>query len=856
MGNLISVATGNLTSASTWQVADTTSFLQTQTNTQTTSTSFASSAAFTPGAITIDAIGLYFSNRTANPTGTISVRLFDNTAAAAVAGTTVTLSAVNIDTVPTAGIGWQSFSFTPLTLVAGHSYSVQVTSSTSSEFTIYRDATANNFARYLRTTTTQAPVAGDNLLIHGTNNTLSTISYVVTMNDTASTAYGNIECSKGGTLTHSTAASTNWTLKPAGNILIWSNGAFETGNNSSPIPSTSTYTVEFQCTSPVQFGLTANSGAFWNSQGNALTTDRAKLAADAAGGATSLTLNATTNWKNGDFIALASTTVTAAQSESTTLGADASGTSLPTVTALANAHSGTGAIAGEVINLTRNVKYKGVAPLLINSAYVNIRDSAQVSVQWTEFSIMGSATTQKTGFDVGTISGGSCVVQNCSFHNSNQTGSIGVKLNAVLNSGVNISNNVFFSILTNHLVNVASATSGLAQTISGNIGILNGSGPIFNFQNCKITAQNNTCVSGTTAGITLGDITYDGTGLVSGVAHSNGTVGVAFLSVQGVAGLPAGGFGTFTVWRNNSYGIATSGCTGIKIDGVTAFGNQTANLGANGQSAWIYWNNVTSDAGTIQVASVGFGVGGYCSNIFVDNSTFGGSTTHATGDLSFNVASEFADVTFRNCTMNSTTTVGQQANMLWNSAIKFQRLNTTAGNNKAFTKFGTELTDTTIFNVASPSTRMTPSSATVKLEQNLPIKLTIQSGQSATITAFLRKSVVGDGTAYNGNQPRIVLKFNPAQGYATDSVLVTADNSCNGAFVMYTGTVTAPTDNAIAYVVVDCDGTQGWINVDDVKVVTNTANDQGSQKYWDNGVPSTTIFTKTAGALIAGGVIL
>lgn len=840
MANLISAATGNLTAAGTWQVADTTSFLQTQTNTQTSSTAFTSSSTFVTGIVTIDGIGLYLSTRSAVPTGTFSVRLFNTTLAAAVAGTTVTVNVSDIDNVTPNGLGWYFFKFAaPVTLLAANTYAVQPMSSTSAQVTMYRDATANNVCRFLRTTTTQAPAAGDNLLIMGAYTAAATLtSYTVTLNDTSATVFGNVEVSKGGTATAGTAASTIYTQSMAGNFIVWSGGTLNMGTAGTPMPSTSKFTLEFQCTVVVQFGLQINAGT-WNTFGNALTTDRAMLAADASAAATSLTLDRTTNWKSGNLIALASTTTTVAQSEEVTLGADASGASLPTVGALGFAHSGTGAIAGEVINLSRNVYIKGFVNIVPLSAYVSITASAMVNVQWTEFAIMGSSTAGKTGFDVGTTTG-SCIVQNCSFHDNNVASAICVKLNAVANNNINVSNNVFYNTQGSHLVTTASATTGLAITISNNIAMKNAAGPCFNFANCKITAQNNTAISGTTSGFTLGDATYDGTGLISGTAHSNATSGVSITAVDAISGFPAGGFGTFTVWRNNTFGVVTSTCNGIKISGVTAFGNSTANVGANGASAWIWWNNVTSDAGTIQIASVGFAVAAFCAYVFIDNSTFGGTSTHPTGDISF-TSSQFAELYVRNTSLLSATTVGQQTNMLWNAMVRIQRLNTTAGNHETFKKFGKINIDTIFANMGTKSTRLTPNSATVKLESG-SIKFDIANGQVCTFQMFIRKSVVGDGTAYNGNQPRIIQKSNPALGIANDIILATATNSSNGAFIAYMGTTTAPTDDGVIEIVIDCDGTQGWINIDDSSIygIPQFYN-AGSQNFWDNGLPATTL---------------
>jgi hypothetical protein len=84
-----------------------------------------------------------------------------------------------------------------------------------------------------------------------------------------------------------------------------------------------------------------------------------------------------------------------------------------------------------------------------------------------------------------------------------------------------------------------------------------------------------------------------------------------------------------------------------------------------------------------------------------------------------------------------------------------------------------------------------------------------------TIAVYTRKSVLGDGTAYNGNQPRLILKANPAIGITTDTVIATAAAAA-GSWEQLTGTTASASDDGAMEFVVDCDGASGgWINVDD-----------------------------------------
>lgn len=67
---------------------------------------------------------------------------------------------------------------------------------------------------------------------------------------------------------------------------------------------------------------------------------------------------------------------------------------------------------------------------------------------------------------------------------------------------------------------------------------------------------------------------------------------------------------------------------------------------------------------------------------------------------------------------------------------------------------------------------------------------------------------------YNGSQPRLIQKANPALGQNSDVVLATAALG-NGVWEQISGTTSTATDDGVFEVVVDCDGTTGAINVDD-----------------------------------------
>lgn len=827
MATLLSQANGNFTTASTWGLVDSTSYLNSEVNTQNTTTTFTNGSQFTPGAITIDGIAIKVNSHTL--VGTVSLRLVTGggvagtTTGTAVSGTTVTINVLDLPTINTsAQNGWAYFKFSAsVTLVAATAYNLQVQSSTASSVTLYRDATTSNASRALKTSTTQAPAAGDEILINGEYNSAGVNSTrTVTMNNTTNaTVFGAIQIGGNGILSYGVAASTNYKLKTNNTLNIYTGGTLQIGSSGSPIPSTSTATLEFLNVANVDFGIEARIGSTLGSFGNAITNS-ALLAADASAAATSLTTNVSTNWKSGDVIALASTTRTRTEAESKALTANASGTSL-TITALTNAHGGnsTTGVVAELINLTRNVQIFGTSSSL--QSYINTNTSTIINLNNTEFYFLGSATANKRGIDIGTTSLGLAIIDGCSMHDFVVTGSMGATINAAGSGNITFSNNVLYNIASTGVT--LAATTQNTTTISNCIVIAAAqaaAGSGYSLADLANSYSNLTATSCNGIGITFTDLTGTATnifGTMNGfVAHSNSSIGISFNTVTGVTNNPMGTFTNISAWRNNTIGLNISNTFAITIDTVNLFGNTASNLTIGGTEIDnIYFKNVTADAGTTLTCPIGISITTDCHEVYFDSSNFGVNTTHATGDISV-IINTFPRIVFRNSTLSSPTQISGATLMTEGSFISFAKLNTTPGNHKTTKKYGTIIPDTTIFNSGGTSTRMTPNNSLSNDKlQGTVRKFAVVSGQTATITVFLRKSVAGDGTAYNGNQPRLMLKADAAVGVLSDTVLATADNTYNGAWKALTAVTPAITDNAAFQIYIDCDGTTGWVNVDD-----------------------------------------
>lgn len=747
--------------------------------------------------------------------------------------TVIAINASDLQTINTGtAVGWTLFKFpSNVTLTAATTYSAQITGSTAGNWTSWRTATAADWARALRTTTTQAPAAADSTLICGQYSSPGTNSaWTVTVDSgvTSATTYGGMEICGNGTV--SFATSSNTYLKIAGNVGTtttgiqgYTGGTFSMGTQASPVSSSNTAALEFACASVTQYGFDIKQSGFtFNTGGNALTYNSALLAADANAAATSLTTNVSTGWKNGNSIALASTTQTRTQCEKVALTADASGTTL-TCAALANAHGGGGTalVIAEVINLSRNVSIFSTSAA--NTTYINIAGAGvTANIQATEFYNMGSNTAAKRGIDIAitTAGGSSCTINNCSIHDFTPAGATGCNVTNAASNNVTVSNTVFYNITGSHVANVT--TSGNNYTYSNLIGILGG-GTIFLFGDMGGTYSNLTAAGGTTQGIAFAETMAAGVmaGTISGLtAHSNTGPGLNLSNITTYTNNPFTTVSNITSWRNTTYGITFSNTFGVIVDGQGSnngqlFGNATANMTFSSSCGNVYLRNFISNAGTTLTAPIGLAFSNDMKDGYMDNSTFGVTTTHATGDMSFPAANIFSRFVARNCTFNSATTVANiLANAVEGSEISSARHQQTAGNHRSYKKFGTISSDSVVYRTPPLSTRLTPSSVNGKIQSGYK-KIAVPNGQTATISVYVRKSVAGDGAAYNGNQPRLIQRADAATGNNTDVVLATATNAANGAFQLLTATIAAVNDNCAVTVYIDADGSAGWVNIDD-----------------------------------------
>jgi hypothetical protein len=783
-------------------------------------TSYVEGVAFTPGAITIDGIAVKVASRAAAPSGTISVRLAQ--AGATVAGTEVTLNVSDIafgEGLSPVSVynGWMFFKFAaPVLLVVATAYTVSAKTSTANQVHLYRNATAGNWSRMVRTTTLSTPGAGDTFHVLGEWTAAATsTARSVTWDITAATDFGDtsttiasVTVGQGGTLTYGTAAATNYLMRLSGIFDVCVGGVLNLGTTGTKCPADSSMVLEFDCAADGDFGL-RTFGTFLGQAPERLagvTNHFALLNTDEAAGQTSLGVDRQLSALNGDTIAIASTTRTAADAETTTLSADAGASSL-TCVAIANAHSGTSPTQAEVISLNRHVVIRSVSSSFM--AYVYFGPTAVVDCDWVWFRYLGHTVANKRGVEVG-VTTGNVSLHKCAFSDFDNHGvyALGASLD-----NFSLTDCVFSKVghqNTGHAaIRINDGTTG-DWTISGNVVISDntGQGRGIDLGDFGGTCTDNRISSGGGEGLAFSSTSEFITGTISGnIIHSMGLRGLTFeISPQG------GTISNTTIWRTNSSGIRnTVDVLGVVFDGLTVFGcaSQTwevtadlvgvtlRNFSSNGDSTFATTNGLSWSTAKV--------IGLRLENSAM--SVAGGILVAHTND--FNVSnSSYAEITTVDTTLSAATEVNGSSNLRGRSFIAHQKRDGASGTNlKTYFNVGVVSYDSVTFRTATPSEKLEPSNAAVKLTTGVK-RVPAASGQTVNISAYVNK-----GGTYNGASPRLRVKDNAAAGVAEATVATHA--AAAGSFSQLSGSVGPVAEDSVLEFYVDADGTVGQVNVDD-----------------------------------------
>jgi len=274
MATKISKATGNFTAATTWANVDAGSEIDSEYGYSGSSTSTMYTPNFALGANTLDGVAIKIAVINAT-TGTVTVILSNYTAPGLREGTTtINVADLRGPVAALAGqVGWYFFKFPSNVTPNGTDlYRVGITTSVNNSLQIYTSQ-SNGYSRMVRLTSAGvAPAANDKLMLMGECTGPGTQnSFTVTMDNTTTTVFGptvsggppqTFTINAYSTLSYGTAASTNYYLRTQGVFAVWAGGTLSIGTSGTPIPSTSTAVLEFNCVSNVDSGLEIRSGAF------------------------------------------------------------------------------------------------------------------------------------------------------------------------------------------------------------------------------------------------------------------------------------------------------------------------------------------------------------------------------------------------------------------------------------------------------------------------------------------------------------------------------------------------------------------------------------------------------------------
>lgn len=815
MARLISAATGNFTSASTWGVAEAGSGATNVTFTAGTTlgTSYTYSSAFTVTASdVIDAVSVFL-YRTGS-SGTVTLALSDDNGVTATREVTINVADLNPDTA--AEGAWVTFKLgSTLTGDGGADYKVGLKASGFSLVGAWRSG-VGNWVRQLRTTTTAAPAAGDILTIAKEwTGTGTGTAHTVTMNETATTAYGEIEIGLGGTLEWNTAAAANPLLRLAGTLTVRNGGTLNIGTSGTPIPRDSVAVLEFDCASDGQYYLNANGtvNIYGQSRTSGKDVYKCRLNTDEAAAQTVLGVDTDTGWLNGDTIAIASTTRTSTQLEEATLSGGAGASSITVTAGITNAHAGTAPAQAHVVLLTRNVRIRSTSSTNASKFVVNAQ--ATVNVQWADFRYMGYGTsTNSCVFTSATTAPvfRYCVIRDsdgAAFYMSFGTVPLSVRDTVIYKMGTATHCFYIGTIAALTLQDVLVMGGGNASSYGFNL---------TNYNSTSSSISNLVVTSTVCSGAFFIASPYSAATLDGFEAYSNNSLALVLQS-----GLHRVTFSNFAFWRNNSYALNPSNVShnGFVWSTGKFFGNHgTAHImlsSSSYTSKWLFKNvNFAADSSFSVTYGVYFNPGsnfGYHSDWRFEGCVWGNDGGGIYADHTNDIGLVNNGETYFTGVVTGTSVINTPGNFTATYALQGAYIAMQgASSASVYTPYGTLAYETTTVDV-SPSLKMTPTSATYKLTSNARISgrgwlVKANSGQVITPSVKVQK----DGS-YNGAAPRLVVKANPAVGITADTVLDTHSIG-SGSFETLSGATAALSADGVLEFIVDCDGTAGNIYVD------------------------------------------
>jgi hypothetical protein len=596
------------------------------------------------------------------------------------------------------------------------------------------------------------------------------------------------------------------------------------GDSGAEIPRDSTSFIEFDNITDGDYGYYMTGGTiklYGLSRTSGKDIDRCYLNTDEAVGQTVLGVDTDTGWLNGDDIAIAPTARTLAQYERRTLSGGAGASSVTVSAGLTYAHSGTAPTQAEVALLTRNV---GIRSVSSTSAYGVVSPESTLIASWASFRYLGTGTAGKTAAilcQTTTAGGGSLSLTKCSIYDCKNNGfqvTATTANNFTLESCVSANCN-------------SSSTGGGFVSITANL-----TGTNFTINNCWYlgeTATNGTAFSLTDEGGVITNLVATGVnaGFVLNNSFSQGQIGTVS-DLTGHTCNYAFAFSgsrqdcTYTrlkAWRCITQGgfyISSLEARRVVFDSFEAFGNTNYNFQFTTTSVIeeLKFVGCSGNGDTSFATTTNININSRYVDFEMENcdwSVVSGIKTACTNDILIANPGVFQYVTkgrIFSSNLGAATEISGMSTADNESYISIQKKDKTSGLHETHRRYGKLSIDTGTYKTASPSMRMTPNSASFKLEsatRRTGMKVAVSSGGTITANIWVYKHA-----SYNGAQPRLIARKNYAAGVISDTVLDTMSGG-TGAWEQLSGTTVSVSDDAVLEFIVDCDGTAGYIFIDD-----------------------------------------
>jgi hypothetical protein len=873
MATLVCYQSGNLTSA-IWRSCAGVGEVDGVSNTQAASTSYVSSPNFSPGAVTASGIVLFIAER-AGTTGTLDVSLYNATDSVEVA-----VVSVSYNDLRSAGWHYFAFSspvtlvsgknYNVRIRASGNNQVYVYTSGTTNDWCkalVLNGSVspASNDKLHIARILTGSSVTTPTVTMDNTNTTL-VLGPSVSGNWPQSPPF-SITIAGGCELVYGTAASTNYILKLNGSLLVGCEGVFRMGSSANPIPASSTAILEFQVPSANQTGLFNWGGTVTIYGSNPTLTRITNLTANAASGQPVITVADVTGWTSGDPIMLSPSRPTVTDWQEFTVSS-ISGNNVTLSANLTVARDGTGipevggAFALNLRNFNVILRSQSSSNQWVwNNRWrwqTGVRINYVYDIRYASLFYLGSNANNTNGGGIGgqdVFDTGMKRVRDSIFRSCLKIHEIRFASSTATYEGFEVDGNIYYQCGT--------STSALIGIDTWNGAPPNWKGVIRNciFARCTNTDSNSviglTSFDGTVENCTLIGSNHRLFNLiapsdVSAYANTFSATNLRRFFCGGSHGFQFSNWGVRYRWQR------------LVVDGIVAVRCNSTNEVQIGESRGLFvLRNPAIYGATNAIAlAVTNSNERYCSDLQVIGGRIAGESAtypvtnvlNTTDVVSLDYA-EFIDVDFKagngvsnllnsssnlssfnrinfeNCKLPSGlmpltalatyTAFGRESGGTQNQPrLTISRYDQQANDWRWYVPFrGGGQLDFTTFRTSAPSERIFPrrdfAGAYPRLRSTTKF-CTVAQGQIATVKVWVRKSASGDGEAYNGQQPSLVIRHNTALGasYRDDVVLATATGGA-GTWEKLEASLPAAAWDTVIEVWVECDGTAGWLHVDD-----------------------------------------